>query len=188
VLRVISAFGILDNKMATDLTDKTVAPTAAAEVQTDKHQGTDRPTPEPSNYSPPKPLVLLAEDEAIIREHMALLLRELGYRVVKAADGEEALCIFKGIPGMMIDLLLTDIVMPKMGGKELAYKIASLSPGTKVMFCSAYPEQLAARNGMIDTRIPFLQKPVTADSLAAKLREVLTEPENEPPAEWPVDD
>jgi YesN/AraC family two-component response regulator len=80
---------------------------------------------------------------------------------------------------MMIDLLLTDIVMPKMTGKELAYQIGLLSPGTKVIFCSAYPEKLLSLNGMIDTRIPFLQKPVSAGALAAKLREVLDGPEED---------
>ena len=140
-------------------------------------------TPELSSLPSPKRLVLLAEDEPIIREHLALLLRELGCIVVKAADGEQALGLFKQIPGMMIDLLLTDIIMPKMNGKELAYQIGLLSPGTKVMFCSAYPEKLASVNGMIDTRIPFLQKPVKADALAAKLREVFDQPEEDVPDE-----
>jgi CheY-like chemotaxis protein len=133
-------------------------------------------------------MVLLAEDEPIVREYMASLLREQGYRVFKAADGEDALGIFKQIPGMMIDLLLTDIIMPKMNGKELAYRIGLLSPGTKVMFCSAYPEKLASRNGMIDTRVPFLQKPVTAETLAAKVRAVLDEPQEALPDDWLSDE
>jgi len=140
-------------------------------------------TPELSKVPHRKRLVLLAEDEPIIREHLALLLRELGCIVVQAADGERALDLFKQIPGMMIDLLLTDIVMPKMNGKELAYQIGMLSPGTKVMFCSAYPEKLASVNGMIDTRIPFLQKPVKADILATKLREIFDQPEEDLPDE-----
>jgi two-component system cell cycle sensor histidine kinase/response regulator CckA len=151
--------------------------THTADIQTETRPVSDSPLPEPANYSPPKPMVLLAEDEPIVREYMATLLREQGYRVVKAGDGEEALGIFKQIPGMMIDLLLTDIIMPKMNGKELAHRIGLLSPGTKVMFCSAYPETLASRNGMIDTRIPFLQKPVTPEVLAARVRAILEEPQ-----------
>jgi|SRR5579862_5935644 len=159
----------------------------AAEIDVQTPRESNVAIPDLSPGRSPKRLVLLAEDEPIIREYMASLLRELGYIVVKAANGEEALCLFKGIPGMMIDLLLTDIIMPKMNGKELAHQVQSLSPGTKVMFCSAYPEQLASRNGMIDTRVPFLQKPVTAVSLAAKMREVLDAPEEDLPDDQPLD-
>src|SRR5690349_317820 len=111
--------------------------TDALEIAVQTPRESTVPAPDVSHGPPPKRLVLLAEDEPIIREYMASLLRELGYIVVKASNGEEALCIFKGIPGMMIDLLLTDIIMPKMNGKELAHQVQSLSPGTKVMFCSA---------------------------------------------------
>ena len=162
-------------------------PTHTTDTQTESRPVSECPIPEPANYSPPKPLVLLVEDEPIVREYMTSLLREQGYRVVKAGDGAEALALFKQIPGMMIDLLLTDIIMPKMGGKELAYQIGLLSPGTKVMFCSAYPEELASRNGMIDTRIPFLQKPVTPEILAAKVRAVLDETQDEPAEDLPED-
>src|SRR5882724_891866 len=165
--------------------------THTAEIEIQAPCESDVAAPELSNVPHPKRLVLLAEDEPIIREHLALLLRELGCIVVRAADGVQALAIFKQIPGMMIDLLLTDIIMPKMGGKELAYQIGLLSPETKVMFCSAYPEELASRNGMIDTRIPFLQKPVTAEALAAKMRAVLDEsqdqPQDKPAEDLPVD-
>jgi CheY-like chemotaxis protein len=158
-------------------------PTHTAEIEIQTPRESNAATPELSNVPPSNQLVLLAEDEPIIREYMESVLRELGYIVVKAADGEEALGLFKQIPGMMIDLLLTDIVMPKMNGKELAYRIGLLSPGTKVLFCSAYPEKLASRNGMIDPRVPFLQKPVKADTLAAKVREVLDQPEEDLPDE-----
>src|ERR1041385_3613744 len=152
-------------------------PTRTADIQTETRPVTECPIPGPVNYTPPKRLVLLVEDEPIVREYMTSLLREQGHRVVRAGDGEEALALFKQIPGMMIDLLLTDIIMPKMNGKELAYRIGLLSPGTKVVFCSAYPEKLASRNGMIDTRVPFLQKPVTPEILAAKMRAILEEPQ-----------
>jgi two-component system, cell cycle sensor histidine kinase and response regulator CckA len=150
-----------------------------SEIDVQTPRESNAATPELPNIPPRQPLVLLAEDEPIVREYMASLLQEQGYKVLQAADGEEALSIFKGIPGMMIDLLLTDIVMPKMTGKELAYRIGTLSPGTKIIFCSAYPEKLASLNGIIDTRIPFLQKPVTANTLAAKVREVIDAPEQD---------
>ena len=119
--------------------------------------------------------VLLAEDEEVIRAYMALILRDLGYHVIEAADGEQALRLLRGACGLKIDLLLTDLVMPKMNGKELAYRIRELLPQIKVLFCSGYPEKLAARNGMIAPTIRFLQKPVVPRTLAIKVREVLDE-------------
>ena len=157
--------------------------TYPAEIEIQTPRESNVAAPELSNVSYRKRLVLLAEDEPIVREHLALLLRELGCIVVKAVDGQQALGLFKQIPGMMIDLLLTDIIMPRMNGKELAYQIGMLSPGTKVILCSAYPEKLASINGMIDTRVPFLQKPVKAGTLAAKLREVFDQPEEDLPDE-----
>ena len=117
--------------------------------------------------------VLVAEDEAIVRELIVLTLTDLGYHVVEAADGKEALRIFQETLAGKIDLLFTDIVMPQITGKELAYRVEKLSPQTKIIFCSGYPEKLAARNGMIDPAIPFLQKPVSSRALAFKVREVL---------------
>ena len=119
--------------------------------------------------------VLVAEDEALILENMAFLLAELGYRVVQAADGEEALrhCQDKA---QKIDLVIADILMPNMTGKRLAYRLGQVCPQIKVILCSGCPERLATRTGMIDTSIPFLKKPVSARDLALKVREVLDSP------------
>ncbi len=119
--------------------------------------------------------VLVAEDEKLIRENMVFALRRLGYKVIEAVDGEEALQIFHGTKaeGRGIDLLLTDLVMPRMSGKELAYRVGSLYPKTKVVFASAYPEKLSVNSDVFDQRIPFLQKPVSTSALAYKVREVL---------------
>jgi len=98
----------------------------------------------------------------------------MGCTVLEAGNGEQALRILENSNGQGIDLLLTDIVMPVMGGKELAYKVGSRFPATKILFCSAYPEKLGIRNGMFDKQIPFLQKPVTTDALKLKVREVMS--------------
>jgi len=119
--------------------------------------------------------VLLAEDEEVIRAYMALILRDVGYHVIEAVDGEQALRLVHEARGVKIDLLLTDIVMPKMNGKQLAYRIGQVLPQIKVLFCSGYPEELAARNGMIAPTVRFLQKPVVPQTLAIKVREVLDE-------------
>lgn len=132
--------------------------------------------------------VLFAEDEEVIRAYMALILRDLGYHVIEAADGEEALRLLRGACGLKIDLLLTDLVMPKMNGRELAYRIRQLLPQIKVLFCSGYPEKLATRNGMIAPTIRFLQKPVVPRTLAIKVREVLDEAKVDFPQETALAD
>jgi two-component system cell cycle sensor histidine kinase/response regulator CckA len=119
--------------------------------------------------------IVLAEDEPVVREFMAAALRQTGYTVLEAGNGEEALQIFWKCVDRKIDLLLTDIVMPVMGGKELAYNVGRYFPDIKILFCSAYPEKLADRNEMLDRRYPFLQKPVTGDALRNKVRELLIE-------------
>jgi CheY-like chemotaxis protein len=117
--------------------------------------------------------VLVAEDEPVVREFMAAVLREMGCIVLEAENGKQALGVFERCPRQRIDLLLTDIVMPVLGGKELACRAESLSPTTKTVFCSAYPEKLGFSNEMFDARVLFLQKPVTIDALKLKVREVL---------------
>ena len=133
----------------------------------------DTANPEPSDPSWGTETVLLAEDEPVVRELMASVLREMGCTVLEAGNGEQALRILEHSSGQGIDLLLTDIVMPVMGGRELAYKFGSLFPTAKILFCSAYPEKLGIRNGTFDKQIPFLQKPVTTDALKLKVREVM---------------
>ena len=139
----------------------------------------DAVNPEQSDSSHGTKTVLLAEDEPVVREFMASVMREVGYNVLQAENGEQALRLFEGSGGQRIDLLLTDIVMPVMGGKELAYRVGSLVPETKIVFCSAYPEKLGVSNGMFDKQIPFLQKPVTVDALKLKVREVLGDAEKD---------
>ena len=135
--------------------------------------------PEQSDPSSGAKTVLLAEDEPVVREFMASAIREVGYNVLQAENGEQALRLFEDSDGQRIDLLLTDIVMPVMGGKELAYRVGSLVPETKIVFCSAYPEKLVVSNGTFDKQIPFLQKPVSVDALKLKVREILGDAEQD---------
>jgi CheY-like chemotaxis protein len=131
--------------------------------------------PVPLNLSSDAKTVLVAEDEPVVREFMASALRDVGYNVLQAENGEEALRLFEVPDRPKIDLLLTDIVMPVMGGKELAYRVGSLFPETKIAFCSAYPEKLGVNNRMFEKQISFLQKPATVDSLKLKVQEVLSD-------------
>jgi two-component system, cell cycle sensor histidine kinase and response regulator CckA len=128
----------------------------------------------PAQVSPRgKERVLLVEDEQPVREMSTLVLRDLGYDVVEARDGDEALRLTKAANRDAFDLLFTDMVMPRMGGKELAYWFRLTNPGTRVLFTSGYPEKAMAHNGELVAGIAFLHKPYTPDALAQKVRVIL---------------
>jgi PAS domain S-box-containing protein len=118
-------------------------------------------------------VVLLVEDEGQLRKLVASVLRRSGYQVIAAAGPLEALTLSRGIAGP-IDLLLTDVVMPQMSGKELADRLATERPATRVLFMSGYAEQSILGDGLVRSdRPPFLQKPFTFDDLLATVRRVL---------------
>jgi two-component system, cell cycle sensor histidine kinase and response regulator CckA len=113
--------------------------------------------------------ILLVEDEDVVRSFICESLKTMGYNVIEARGGPEAL-VFCGRSAESVDLLLTDVVMPKMNGPDLAARLVESRPGVRVLFMSGYSEELA--------RYPiaggaFLQKPFTTDQLATKIREVL---------------
>jgi signal transduction histidine kinase/CheY-like chemotaxis protein len=117
--------------------------------------------------------ILLVEDDPALREMASALLARLGYSVLTAADGLEALHLTQQRSTGHIDLLFTDVVMPNMSGKELADRIQSLFPRTKTLFTSAYTENAIAHQGVLNPGITLLQKPFTPTALAKKVREVL---------------
>ena len=119
--------------------------------------------------------VLLVEDEAIVRELAVATLREMGYNVIEAGNGEEGLRVAQRYSGQ-IDLVLTDVVMPVMGGKEMAGALRGSHPDTKILFTSGYSEEVIGRLGVLRPGIEFLQKPYMADTLARRVREVLDHP------------
>ncbi|MDA8170011.1 MAG: PAS domain S-box protein [Nitrospiraceae bacterium] len=116
--------------------------------------------------------ILVAEDEPSIRELMGELLRPLGYNVLEAAGSEEALNISGSHKGC-IDLLLTDIVMPGMNGRQLAKSIKEKRPGMKVIFMSGYADGAILLEGAIEPGTAFLNKPIMPAALAGKIRELL---------------
>ncbi|MGA2176113.1 MAG: PAS domain S-box protein [Verrucomicrobiota bacterium] len=117
--------------------------------------------------------ILLVEDDPALREMAATLLRRLGYTVLAAADGIEALSLKQQREVGHIDLLFTDVVMPHMSGKELADRVRALNPHTRVLFTSAYTENAIVDQGVLNKGVALLQKPFTPSALARKLREVL---------------
>ena len=117
--------------------------------------------------------ILLAEDDPSLREMSATLLRRLGYTVLTAVDGVEALSMKNQQDAGHIDLLFTDVVMPHMSGKELADRIRATYPHTKILFTSAYTEGAVVHQGILNDGVTLLQKPFTPSALANKVREVL---------------
>ena len=123
--------------------------------------------------------VLLVEDQAEVRALVRETLEELGYSVLEAGDGAAGLAVAAPYPGP-IHLLATDVVMPHMGGGELAGRLAALRPGLKVLYLSGYPDDEVVRHGVSRAEAGFLAKPFTPADLARKVREVLDYHEGEP--------
>jgi CheY-like chemotaxis protein len=116
--------------------------------------------------------VLLAEDSDVVRRLLRELLISNGYTLLEARHGLEALEIARNFQGK-IDLLVTDMVMPQMSGRELAVQLGPERPEMKILFMSGYTEDAIARHGVLDPGTAFLEKPFTPDSLAQKVRELL---------------
>jgi CheY-like chemotaxis protein len=100
------------------------------------------------------------------------MLQQIGYRVFTAGGAQEAidLCLSSEVP---IQMLITDVVMPKMGGRELAERLRDFAPDLKVLFVSGYTGSAIMHDGVLDAGTHFLQKPFTVEQLAGKVREVL---------------
>jgi signal transduction histidine kinase len=119
--------------------------------------------------------ILVVEDETDVRSYLAETLRDLNYRVIEAADGAAALALFEAKP-FQIDLLLTDIVMPGMNGRQLADELHQRQSGLKVLFITGYSRNAIVHQGRLDPGVSLLQKPLTQVMLAAKIREILDKP------------
>jgi two-component system, cell cycle sensor histidine kinase and response regulator CckA len=137
-------------------------------------------SPSPGNKSfPPTPnaprgdeTILLIEDEEAVRNITKITLESLGYTVLQASNGVEALQLCDGNPEP-IHLVVTDVVMPEMGGREVAERLSMCRPLTRVLFLSGYPDDAVVRHGILKAETAFLQKPFKALGLAKKVRDVL---------------
>jgi two-component system cell cycle sensor histidine kinase/response regulator CckA len=119
--------------------------------------------------------ILLVEDEEIVRNLSREVLELCGYQVIEAKNGIAALAICKKHRGR-IDLLMTDVVMPQMGGRDLAQILKKTYPHIRILFTSGYTDDAIVRHGIIDDGANFIQKPFTFDTLARKVREVFDRP------------
>jgi two-component system cell cycle sensor histidine kinase/response regulator CckA len=119
--------------------------------------------------------VLLVEDEEMVRRMTREVLEGAGYRVLEAASGFEALRLSSGHGGRL-DLLLTDVVMPGMSGRELAERLAPVRPGMKVLYMSGHTDDAIFHHGVAQAGTGFLQKPFTPETLERRIRELLGQP------------
>jgi two-component system, cell cycle sensor histidine kinase and response regulator CckA len=117
--------------------------------------------------------VLLVEDEAALRSMFREVLEDAGYRVLEAGTPKEALAIAESHPGS-IHMMLTDVVMPGMSGRDLAERLKPLRPGSAVVFMSGYTDDAIGQHGLLAAGTHFLQKPFTSRQLLLKCREVLS--------------
>ena len=133
-----------------------------------------RPSPSGETASPGTETILLVEDEEIVRELSAKVLRGLGYTVLAASGGPEAFELLAKHSGK-VALLLADVVMPDMSGPAVAERLTKERPGLKVLYMSGYADESMVEQGMLSRGAPFLPKPFTPQALAAKVRSVLDE-------------
>jgi PAS domain S-box-containing protein len=130
------------------------------------------PAPEHRKVEPGTETILLVEDEANLRYLARQYLEKQGYKVIEAADGAVAMQIAVAHE-KTIHLLLTDVIMPGMNGRELAQRIAEIRPNVKILYMSGYTENVIGHNGMLDAGIRLLQKPFNLRDLKSIVREVL---------------
>ena len=116
--------------------------------------------------------ILVAEDDEVVREVICRLLVMSGFDVLEAPDGEEALELIENLSGDL-DLVLTDLNMPKVGGRELAERLARLRPGTPVLFMSGNPLTSESMDRTLPSGTAFIPKPFSADTLTRKVHELI---------------
>lgn len=116
--------------------------------------------------------ILLVEDQKAVRTFTKIALEELGYRVLEAADGNEAIAVAEGHRGT-IQVLLTDVVLPGMNGRKVSERLLATRPDLKVIFMSGYPGDVIGQQGVLNESVAFVQKPYSPDELADKVRQVL---------------
>ena len=122
--------------------------------------------------APGKETVLIVDDDSLVRRLVVDILKPLGYTVIEASGGKEAITIINSFHGN-IDIMLTDIIMPEMNGRQLVEVFLSQRPGKKVIFMSGYTDEALGEHQMLDKGIIFIEKPITPSKLSSKIRGVL---------------
>ena len=176
-LGLATVYGIVKQNNGFILVTSAPGQGATFKIHLPRHVATD---PEPAPPPPPPPArghetILLVEDEPFLLAMTGRMLEQLGYRVLPAATPAEAIRLANENPGR-IQLLMTDVVMPEMNGRELAKRLLADHPGLKRLFMSGYTADIIALHGALDPGMHFIAKPYTPADLARKIREALAGP------------
>ncbi len=166
VVKQNNGFIIVDSKPGHGSTFKIYLPCYKAKG-IDKPQQVTVKSAEPGHET-----ILLVEDEPLILEITTKMLEHLGYQILSASTPGEAISLAQKHAGE-IDLLVTDVVMPEMNGRELAQNLLSLYPGLKCLFMSGYTSDVIAHHGVLEEGVSFIQKPFAMNDLAAKVKNII---------------
>ncbi len=118
-------------------------------------------------------IILLVEDDKAVRDITSMFLSSLGYKVIAQESPEAALAAVERDGGDQIDLLITDVIMPGMSGRDLSVRMAQKIPGLRCIFMSGYTADIITDKGVLADSVAFLEKPFSRGELARKVREVL---------------
>jgi len=155
------------SELNTGTTFKIYFPSVKKEVEAENKKGTP-----PKNLSGSE-TILVVEDDEIVRNMISSVLNTFGYSVLNEKNGEETLELVNKNPNKTIDLMITDVIMPRMSGRDLAENLKFKKPNMKVLYISGYTDNAIVHHGILDSGIPFLQKPFTINDICKKIREVL---------------
>jgi CheY-like chemotaxis protein len=186
-LGLATAFGIARQSGGAITVDSAPGQGATFRVWLPVATSTDAPASRRTSSGPPRDrgvargshTVLLVDDEQMIRSSLAEFLRIHGFVVLEARHGLDAMEYAKGYAGE-IHVLVTDVVMPRMGGKTLAEALVALRPTVKVLYLSGHSESTIIRRGHIDAGVTLLQKPFPPEALVSHIQELLAGPRTEP--------
>lgn len=173
-LGLATCYGIVRQAGGSIVLDSKIGQGTTAQVYLPLHRG-ETTTPPLASVRPAPPRgseqVLFVEDDGLVREMVTQALRDLGYQVHAAPDGEAALRCAAGMT--RVDLLISDVVMPRLGGRQLADQLRRNDPALPVIFASGYAEDAIVQDGVLPPGVQLLLKPYTMAQLAAKVRSVL---------------
>ena len=183
-LGLATVYGIVKQNQGLIHVDSEPGQGTLFQIYLPRHEAKARPSPEEEGGKPAAPghaTILLVEDEPAILNMGRMMLERLGYAVRVAATPGEALRVAREHAGE-IRLLMTDVVMPEMNGRDLAKRILSMHPGIRRLFMSGHTSDILARHGVLDEGVCFIQKPFSMKTLAGKIREALDGPGDAGPA------
>jgi len=171
-LGLSTAYGIVEQSGGNITVDSAPGEGATFGIHFPRYVGTETPEPVQPPAAAGKETLLLVEDEAPVRESVRRLLEWHGYTVIEARSGADALQIYEG-DQEGIDLVLTDLIMPGMGGHELVERLRTRHPELRVLFMSGYADKAVTSNGAVRKGTAYLEKPFSVELLMQRLREVL---------------